>query len=310
MLETNFSENHEVMGLVDDGNNCYSYQDQYSEIKYMQLQTKHSNYDVPTFAIYVRDPSAEVDADDPLNGFRYVGNVSGSYKFTGNDIITQTIRDSISTSGQAIFREYPIMVPNLTGFMNEMVIEHPTTIEQVGTIRPQINLTNSYNGTSLTKVSFGFSVYEPEAIDVRTGFSFNTKMITLKQVHAQNSQTLMTGAVSGYVDIFAANISDLITQNFETPIPTEDAMKVLDMIEKAGVGKTRTSAITEYFESIENKTMWNVFHAISRFSTNEGNLNAKRILENVAESVLTVPTQMIDAISSFNQNMTQQLQAA
>jgi len=312
MLETNFSKNHEEMGLSDLGDNCYHYIDQFSEIKYMQLQTEKLAVAVPTFAIFVKEINADVDPNDPLEGFKYVGNISGSYKFVGNDTLAQNIRDSISSSGQAVFREYPLLSSNLTNFSNEIVIQHSTTVDQIGIIRPQINLTNSYNGTSLAKVSFGFSVNETDSIDdtKRIGFSFDKKMMTMKQVHVQSSQTLMTGVVSGYIDVFSDNISDLISQNFETEIPEEDSMKVLDMIEKSGVGKNRSKSLNEFLINIPNKTIWNIFHAITRFSTMESNLNAKRLLENVAEAVLVVPGQMRDAISNFNQTVNETLRAA
>lgn len=309
-MDTNFSQNYGEMGLEDLGDNCYGYQDQYSAIKYYQLQTKNGNHEIPTFSIFVKPNLVEVSQDDILEGYRYVGNISGSYQFIGNDILAQTIRDSISAAGQALFREYPILIPNLTAFMIEMVIEHPTTVNQVGTIRPQINLSNSYNGTSKASVNFGFSLYEDGAIESRNGFGFENKMITLKQVHVQSASTLMTGAVTGYVDIFSNNITQLIEENFNRQIPEEDAMKVLELIEKSGAGKQRKAMIAEFFESIENKTSWNMFHAITRFSTIERNLNAKKMLENVAESVLTVPAQMIDAIEQFNGNIAQMAEAA
>ena len=309
-MDSNFSENYAVMGLEDIGDNCYSYTDQYSSIKYFQLITKNSGIDIPCFAIFVKPTDIEVDPNDSLEGYRYVGNISGSYQFIGNDILAQTIRESISAAGQAVFREYPILTPNLTTFMTEMVIENPTSINEIGTVKPQINLSNSYNGTAKASVNFGFSIYEDGAIENRNGFGFDEKMITLKQIHVQSSSTLMTGAVTGYVDIFSNNITQLIEENFNREIPEEDAMKVLELIEKSGAGKNRTSMIAEFFKSIENKTSWNMFHAITRFSTIEKNLNAKKLLENVAESVLIVPAQMINAIEEFNGNIAQIAQAA
>jgi len=251
-MDTNFSENHAIMGLEDLGDNCYSYSDQYSAIKYMQLVTKNGGHDIPSFAIFVKPNDVEVSQDDILEGYRHVGNISGAYQFVGNDILAQTIRDSISSAGQAVFREYPIMTPNLTTFMTEMVIEHPTSINEVGTIKPQINLSNSYNGTAKASVNFGFSLYEDGAIESRNGFGFENKMITLKQIHVQSAPTLMTGAVTGYVDIFSNNITQLIEENFSQEIPEDDAMKVLELVEKSGAGKQRKAMIAEFFETIEN----------------------------------------------------------
>jgi hypothetical protein len=86
-------------------------------------------------------------------------------------------------------------------------------------------------------------------------------------------------------------------------------MKVLDMIEKLS-GKKRREAITaaiveDQGDGIENWSMnsWQLFHSITRFSTLENNLNAKRILEDIAERVLIVPAQMSEAVVALQESV-------
>ena len=97
----------------------------------------------------------------------------------------------------------------------------------------------------------------------------------------------------------------MIQQNFERELSEDDSMKLLEMLEKGGIGKNRAATINEYLSALENKTSWNIFHALTRFSTMEKNINVKKLVENIAESVLVVPVQMIEAVETFNANLAQ-----
>ena len=44
---------------------------------------------------------------------------------------------------------------------------------------------------------------------------------------------------------------------------------------------------------------WQVFLAIARYSSLEPNLNAKRLLENAAESVLVIPPRMYEVLDQL-----------
>jgi len=301
--ETNFAANYAVMGLTDLGDETYFYTDQYSEVKYSRLITKNKNHDSSVFAIMTRNPSVPVDETDPLEGFRFNGYVTGSYQFVGNGSLVSSVRDSVVGANQNVFREYPILGAGLTTFMTEMVIENPNTVDEIGIIKPQINISNSYNGTAKAKVSFGFSIYDPEAIDNRAGFSFYNKLVRMDQIHIQNSNAMMSGPIGDFVTMFSDNIVNLVTSNFQNALNDDDTGEVITLIEKAGLGKQRTTELKEHITALDGVTSWNIFHILTRYSTLEKNFNAKKILQNVAESVLVVPAEIMGVVELFNEQL-------
>jgi len=299
--ETNFAANYAVMGLTDLGDETYFYTDQYSEVKYSRLITKNKNHDSSVFAIMTRNPSVPVDETDPLEGFRFNGYVTGSYQFVGNGSLVSSVRDSVVGANQNVFREYPILGAGLTTFMTEMVIENPNTVDEIGIIKPQINISNSYNGTAKAKVSFGFSVFDGD--DNRSGFSFYNKLVSMDQIHIQNSNAMMSGPIGDFVTMFSNNIVNLITTNFQNALDADDTGEIVTLIEKAGLGKTRTTELKEHITALNGVTSWNIFHILTRYSTLEKNFNAKKILQNVAESVLVVPAEIMGVVESFNDQL-------
>ena len=300
---TTFSENFESMNFEKIENGCYHYSDKYSEAKYMELITKHNEIEIPILALFTKNINSIPKDDDILDGFKYICPVTQQYQFIGNDVLCDTIRTSIIESCQVIFEECPCLSYGLTKFSNEIIIQNVSTVNnnKVGIIRPQINISNSYNRTERARVSFGFSVYDTNKN--RTGFTFTHKLISMSQVHKQSAKTSMSSIIGNYVDMFADNISTLIKHNFETIIDEEDVFKILGMIEKSNLGKNRFSSINEYISSLNNKSAWNIFHILIRFSTDEKNLNMKRIIENVAESVLVIPYELLNTVENFNKKI-------
>jgi len=303
-VTTNFADNHREMGLIDIGDEAYFYADQYSEVKYCRLVTKNRHHDTPVFSIMTRNPNVPVADGDPLEGFRHAGYVTGAYNFVGNESLVSSIRESVAGAGQAVFREYPSLGSGLVSFMTEMVIENPNTVDEVGVIKPQINISNSYNGTAKAKVSFGFSVFQ----DVnRAGFSFWNKLVKIDQIHIRNSSAIMSGPIGDFVTMFSDNITGLIRSNFQNALDDDDTGEILELIEKSGLGKNRRTELTEHINALDGKTSWNIFHILTRYSTLEKNFNAKKILQNVAESVLVVPAEIMDVVDRFNSQLSDQV---
>ena len=305
--KTNFSDNYGEMGLSDLGDEAYFYSDQYSEIKYCRMITKNGHHDTPVFSIMTRNPNVPVENGDPLEGFRHAGYVSGSYNFVGNETLVASVRDSIASAGQAVFREYPSFGAGLVSFMTEMVIENPNTQNEVGVVKPQINISNSYNGTAKAKVAFGFSVYNGNE---RAGFSFWNKLVKIDQIHIRNSSAIMSGPIGDFVSMFSDNITGLIRSNFQNELDEDATGDIINILEKSGLGKTRRTELTEHINALDGKTSWNIFHILTRYSTLEKNFNAKKILQNVAESVLVVPAEIMEVVDTFNQNLVQQVAEA
>ena len=301
-----FEERAESMDLVNLGAGCFLYSDRYGEVIYRKLITmKGPGYDLlddfelPYLALFIKKEGSDQ--------FRFVGLLSDLYKFVGNDILNQQIRDSISETRNPILIERPFFSGNLAQMHNEIIIQHPSNVPQIGDIYPMLIVRNSYNGTRKAIVEFGICMsetnYLPRQGDLSgnpndwnwTGFGFRTKLGTISQVHIESSRAEVSAAVGNYISVFSQNIVSLIEDNFNSSLPEDDVLRILDLIEE--VGKKRRERVSVMLEELTNQSPvtsnWNMFLAITRFSSSERNLNAKVLLEDIAERVLIVPNQMV-----------------
>jgi len=291
-----FAQRAQEMGLDASFNEkgLYTYEDRYSHIAYRQLVTSNGNITdlhptdgqpVPLIAIYTR-PAEEVD-------YQYVGYVSDFYQFIGNDVLCQRVRDSVASVGMPIMTENTIMSWDNTRLRNEIIIQSSQNHAQAGDVLPVMIVNNSYNGTRAASLAFGISM---EYNNDRTIFAFS--LGELRQVHIQNSTTEMRSAVTSYMGVFTENISEMITQSFNSRLSEDDMLAVLDVIEQ--YGKKRRDAISALLEEIQPggglPSAWQIFLAIVRYSSFEQNLNVKRLLENAAESVLVIPARMNEVL--------------
>lgn len=300
-----FEERAESMDLVNLGAGCFLYSDRYGEVIYRKLITMNGpghdfldDFELPYLALFIKEEGS--------NQFRFVGMLSDLYKFVGNDILNQQIRDSISETGNPILIERPFFSGNLAQMHNEIIIQHPLNVPQVGDIFPTLIVRNSYNGTRKAIVEFGICMSETNYLPQGnlsgnpsdwswTGFGFRTKLGTISQVHIESSRAEVSTAVGNYISVFSQNIVSLIEDNFNGSLPEDDVLRILDLIEE--VGKKRREKISAMLEELTSQSPvtsnWNMFLAITRFSSSERNLNAKVLLEDIAERVLIVPNQMV-----------------
>lgn len=289
---TPFVERAEEMGLtVIEGKGLYQYVDRYGQVVYRQLAPiptppthQTDEHITPLLGIYTRENSD--------NDFIYRGYVSDSYRFIGNDTLLDRIRAAINAVGTPILEELVTQNYELTRLRDEMIISSSQNIQQVGDVMPVMVVDNSYNGTKAACLSFGIATRMAEQYIV---FSF--KLGEMRQVHIASSRTSLTSAITSYMQVFTDNISEMITESFNSRISEEDLLRLLDVIESHG--KKRREKISELLaeqtgegEERTTPTSWQVFLAIVRYSSLEENLNVKRLLENAAESVLVIPTRM------------------
>jgi len=295
-----FEERHEQMGLTDRGNDCYHYADRYGEVVYRQVQTKiggigdTDEVSIPVLALFTKG----IQPDDE---YIYCGYISDEYHFMGHDELNNQIRESIMDIGSPILRENTFLVPNRTKMHNEIVISHVNNVPEQGDVYPQVIVRNTYDGTGKADIAFGICM--EHNTEGWISFGFRQKITSMKQIHISNSQTILSAAVGGYITTFTENITDLIRNSFNNHLTEEEMLAVLDLVEKAG--KKRREGVSAILESLTGGntgiqswsiSAWNLFLAIARFSAIEKNLNAKLMLESVAERVLTVPAQMMDAL--------------
>lgn len=293
-----FGERAAEMGLgVEFANKgLFIYSDQYSEVIYRQLSSQFLNLDesdlhptdgmnVPLIGIFTKIP-AWVD-------YKYTGHVSDRYKFIGNDVLNQQIRDSILEVGMPIMTENTIFAYDYTRMRNEIIIQNGQTVPNAGDVLPVMIVNNSYNGTRAASIAFGISM---EYRQSRVTFGFG--LGEMRQVHIANSTTSMSSTINSYIEVFTENITDMIGQSFSSQLSETEMLGVLDVIE--GFGKKRREAVSSLLDEIQVEgglpTAWQMFLAIVRYSSFEPNLNAKRLMENAAESVLVIPPRMFDVL--------------
>ena len=304
-----FREQAEEMGLTISGNS-YLYTDRHSSIKYMELQTVddvngEEIAKVPLLGIFTKAPNGEL--------YRYTGFVSQVYKFIGNEAAIEKIRAIISSVGSPIFAEYNLLNhPRYTQMFSEILIGRQNTIPEVGMVYPQISINNSYDGHRGIEISFGLSLYSGTVRDIteatRYSFSFREKLGTFKQIHSQYSRTVLGTALGSYVTMIGNNILSLFRENYNKVIDEQTLLATLDVVE--GIGKRRRIDISDYLHQLNEErksstiTAWDLFIAITKFSTVEKNINAKKLLEEAAERILVVPSQMIDALEEINMSTT------
>lgn len=297
-----FEQRAQEMGLTMIGahKGLFTYEDQYSQIAYRQLYTgminiseeeRHPTDGMPTpiIAIYTR-PTADVD-------FQYAGYVSNFYQFIGNNILNQRVRDSVVAVGLPIVTENTIMSWDNTRMRNEIIIQSSRSHATAGDVFPVMVVNNSYNGTRAATLAFGLAM---EYNNNRTVFAFS--LGEMRQVHIENSSTEMRAAVTSYMQVFTENITDMITQSFNSTVTEDDMLALLDVIDK--YGRKRRDAISTLLAEIQPAeaglpSAWQIFLAIVRYSSFEQNLNIKRLLENAAESVLVIPARMNDVLEQL-----------
>lgn len=291
-----FADRAEAMGLeAMQEKGMFRYADMFSEVIYRQLYTgtsveasegeEPSNHPtdaltVPYLGIYIRQPTQE--------DFVYAGFISNKYKFVGNTALCDPIRDSVVSTGNPLLRESSFMTADLARFRHEMIITSGVSSPIVGDVMPAIIINNSYNGTKAASLSFGVSTLHD-----RNYVTFAFKLGEIRMIHIESSEVNMTTAISDYVETFKGSMSDMISQSMQKRLNEEEMLATLDLVE--GLGKRRREVISGHLP--DTVTAWGMFMAIVRYSSFEQNLNVKSMLENIAQSVLVIPSRMYDVLA-------------
>jgi len=296
-----FADRIEDMGLTEMGDGCYHYADEHCEVAYRSLYTGGGaeimdNVAVPHLSLFTKG----LEEDDD---WKRAGLVSDAYRFTGNGALIEAIKASIVDAGSPIFREASYLTANKTQIRHEIIVQNETNIPSVGDVYPLIVIKNSYDGTMAANISFGLFFNDSDDLDVMFGSKQNWGNI--RQVHLEGAQADLSGPLGGYVTAFSENIADLVQTNLDNELTEQEMLATLDVIERSA-GKKRREALSAILEEMHDgeegdtpMTSWKMFHAITRFSTMEKNLNAKLLLENMAERVLVVPPQMLEVLSEL-----------
>jgi|ADurb_Leu_01_Slu_FD_contig_121_78258_length_28057_multi_3_in_0_out_0_16 hypothetical protein len=279
-------------GLTIPESGVYEYADSISCIKYEQL-TAASEGEIPYYGVFAK-PLGENQE------YRFGGFVSDLYDFEGNDIMINRIKQSISDVAVPIFQESHYMNwPRYTSMSKEIIIQNAQSDPRVGDIYPHIAVRNTYDGRGSKEVTFGLSMYEAGTRNRIYGFTFS--LCSMKQMHHEHARSRIASNIGGYLQAFSSNIKDLITANFGAQVQEDSLLSLLDVVEK--IGKRRREEVSTYLADLKkqnsNITAWDLFLAITRFSTIEKNLNAKLLMENIAERVLVLPVELERALKTL-----------
>jgi hypothetical protein len=286
-----FRLNLTQMNLIDNGDGTYSYNDRICHVKFQEVVVKPDFHDIPVIAVFTK-------SNQENSEYQYIAVVTDDYKFEGNDVIINGVKNSIRETESPIFHEYIYVPKDFSIMLTEILLQNRNNIATVGDIYPQISIYNAYNGRGSKGIQFGFSIYNGE--ERYSSIKFKTKIGSLKQTHIHGSRTYAT-SISSFVQRFNDNIVHLFEQNYNNRLSEEDILKTLDLIEK--VGKKKREEISKAIQDISEQntngqiTSWNIFLAISKFSVLEKNINVKSLLEDVAERVLILPAEMMEALT-------------
>ncbi len=290
MKRESFNNRSIEMGLEKLQTGHY-YSDVHSEVLYKELFTE-DGIPVPYLSLFTKGPEQ--------TEYIYNGIISDIYEFVGNEVVNNAVRESIMQLGTPILKENTILNDKFSRMYNEIIIQHETNIPSGGDVFPLIVVENSYDGTRARSISFGICIIANK--EIVSSFSFRTKLGTFTQVHKQNANTNVSGIIGNYVNVISDNILNIIQTNFQNKLTEESFFACLDMIEDS-VGKRKRQDISSMLSSLNKEgsfTTWDIFLALTQFSTTQKNINSKILLEDVAERVLILPVEIQETLDKIN----------
>ena len=289
-----FRERAENMGLQPAGVGDFIYSDRHSRVKYSELRTR-DEVDIPHLGVFTSPPQSEPE-------WKFCSIVSDGYRFIGNEVVNEQLRNSISDSGAPLLEERNYLNPNRTQIRSEMIISNPSNVPRVGDVYPQVVVNNAYDGTRAVTVAFGLAMRETN--NRILSFAFHNALGLIRQIHFTTARSSMATSVGQYVQLFNQNILEMIEENFNKELTEDDIVKTLDLVEK--MGKRRRNDISVFLSEVTGRDIesegttvsaWQMFLAIVKYSSSENNLNAKTFLENAAERILVVPQRMMRLVT-------------
>jgi len=286
-------------GLIHNPNRGeWLYKDKFSKVAYRHLKTFETiddkedylrAFQVPHLAVFTTGPE-----DQDFN-YRFCGIISRIYQFLGNEDYVNEVKESLSSGQAKITEEYFMMNSFRTKFRYSASISNSISTT-IGDVLPTIVLKNSYDASWARIMQFGLKMAD-------TLFAFN--MGKFRQVHVSGASTRLVSDVDKYVSKFEEGITELIDTCSKTKISNEKLMSVLELLEE--MGKRRHSKIVEILnrtkeeKNIPNDELpdiWTVFTAFVNYNKVERNLNAIDMIEDVAQSVLIIPTKLMEVFQN------------
>jgi len=318
-MSSKFEEKAAERGLdcTHANRGLYSYGDRFGEVVYRTLSTHSApthelscslenladledntdqtethetdGFIAPHIAIFTKKPD--------WTKFRYCRCISHVYKFQGHDMITYKVSESLRSISEGVednllFDEDVYTSPDMCVFRNYITIMNRNHAYATGNVHPTLIVGNSYDGSRASTLQFGLSIREE---GYRSNFAF--ELGKLRMIHSEYSGVSMRYGVGTYIDNFEGCIDEVMETNMNVVLSEDNIYAVLEGIDR--LTEKKRNALQEFLDEVrENGTLtnWQFFMAIIRYSCLQENLNLKRLLENIAESVLILPQQMEEAL--------------
>jgi hypothetical protein len=290
--QMNFSVIHHPTGL-------YVYKDKYSEVVYRTFLTQSAmpntgahetdGFISPVLGIFSRIL--------PSDNFQYIGKISDYYYFIGNQDLANSVLEAIQQLNISIHSNNPYV--SLHNFREDFILTSPVSTNEIGDILPVIICQNSYDGSKAASLSYGIAFAH-----MNQTYTFAFKFGEMKMIHLVSKTTKIRDALNSYIVSFRENISEIIRESFNTRLTENQVLGTLEVLEK--LGKRKALEVQEILKSLMSEmpsqslpSSWQMFMAIVKYSSNYPNLNIKRLLENIAETVLVIPQRMLDILQDI-----------
>jgi hypothetical protein len=293
-----FTSNVEQMNLsiINHPTGLYVYKDQYSEVVYRTLVTQSAmpntgahetdGYISPVLGIFARIL--------PTENFQYIGKISDYYHFIGNQVLVNSVLEAIQQLNISIHSNNPYV--SLHNFREDFVLTSPVSTSETGDILPVIVCQNSYDGSKAASVAYGISF-----CNMNRNYIFSFKFGEMKMIHISSQTTHIRDSLNSYIVAFRENIADIVRESFNTRLTEIQMLGTMEVLEK--LGKRKALEVKDILNSIRAEepesslpTSWQMFMSIVLYSNSYPNLNIRRLLENIAESVLVIPERMLDLL--------------
>ncbi len=329
-MPTQFEEKAADMGLdcTHANQGFYKYSDRFGDVVYRTLVTQSApTHDLSCSLEVLADLMADDDTPETFshetdgftaphiaiftkkpdwNNFRYCRCISHVYKFQGHDVVTEKVKESLRGLSEGIeddilYDESSLLSPDMCVLRNYIAIMNREHAHASGNVYPTLIVGNSYDGSRAATVQFGLSV-RGRGGDVNYHSNCAFELGKMRMVHSQYSSTTLTYGIGNFIGAFSEGITELIDQNMALELNEDNIYATLEAIDK--LSEKKRNALQEYLDEVrENGTLnnWQFFLAILRYSCLQTNLNLKKLLENVAESVLVLPAQMTDMLEMQQQ---------
>jgi len=278
------------LGFTNSDRGTFYYTDRTGSVSYRKVKTDRDDR-INCLAVFTGKP--EEALDDQV----FISFVSRHYKFEGNDKIRNEIIHMLQEGDINIKEERIEMGAYFSFMMAEYVLGNPTQSPEQDDIFPMITVMNSYDGRFAKSLQFGLSIYSGNnyySVRLPKGSIFGR----FRQIHSRGAKTFSVSVVSNYMERFNTSINSIIESSINKKYTEDDITNTVAMLEE--FGKRRSAQITDEMQNIMNSkgslSAWDMFLLIAKYATNVRSLNVKKMMENLAETVLIIPTEMAELI--------------